>query len=127
VVLQGPGDAAAQIGSRDLDDSAAWGVADQGFSGHLDQILPLHQREEAPGGGGSQGNRSAEAFRCGKREVSQNRRTTLMESRRAERQRQRQKQNQHAHAPCLPTMEQTTAWGRLSRPGAVITSTPSAR
>ncbi len=24
-------------------------------SGHLDQILPHHQREEAPGGGGSQG------------------------------------------------------------------------
>ena len=60
---QGPGDAAAQIGPSGLSGSAAGCGADQGFSGHLDQILPLHQREEAPGGGGSQGNRSAEAFR----------------------------------------------------------------
>ena len=55
VVLQGPGDAAAQIGPSGLSGSAAGSGADQGFSGHLDQILPLHQREEAPGGGGSEG------------------------------------------------------------------------
>ena len=55
MVLQGLGDAAAQIGPCWLAGSAAGSGADQGFSGHLDQILPLHQREEAPGGGGSQG------------------------------------------------------------------------
>ena len=55
VVLQGPGDAAAQIGRCRLSSSAAGSRADQGFTGHLDQILPLNQREEAPGGGGSQG------------------------------------------------------------------------
>ena len=55
VVLQGPGDAAAKIGPSGLSGSAAGSGAHQGFSGHLDQILPLHQREEAPGGGGSQG------------------------------------------------------------------------
>ena len=55
VVLQGPSDAAAQIGPSGLAGSAAGSGADQGFTGHLDQILPLHQREEAPGGGGSEG------------------------------------------------------------------------
>ena len=55
VVLQGPGDAAAQIGRWRLSGSAAGSGAHQGFSGYLDQILPLQQREEAPGGGGSQG------------------------------------------------------------------------
>ena len=50
VMLQGPGDAAAQIGSRRLARSAAGGGAKQGLTGHLDQILPLHQREQAPGG-----------------------------------------------------------------------------
>ena len=51
VVLQGPGDAAAQIGSWRLACSAAGGGAHQGLTGHLDQILPLHQREQAPGSG----------------------------------------------------------------------------
>jgi hypothetical protein len=55
VMLQGPGDAAAQIGPRRLASSAAGSGANQGLPGHLDQIFPLHQREEAPGGGGSQG------------------------------------------------------------------------
>ena len=55
VVLQGPGDAAAQIGRSGLACSAAGSGADQGLTGHLDQILPLHQREQAPGGGGSEG------------------------------------------------------------------------
>ncbi len=55
MVLQGPGDAAAQIGPSGLAGSAAGSGAHQGFSGHLDQILPLHQREQPPGGGGSQG------------------------------------------------------------------------
>ena len=55
VVLQGPCDAAAQIGPSGLAGSAAGSGAHQGLTGHLDQILPLHQREEAPGGGGSQG------------------------------------------------------------------------
>ena len=54
-MLQRPDDAAAQTGPSGLAGSAAGSGADQGFSGHLDQILPLHQREEAPGGGGSQG------------------------------------------------------------------------
>ncbi|WP_231594933.1 hypothetical protein [Synechococcus sp. CBW1107] len=51
VVLQGPADAAAQIGPRGLTCSAAGSGADQGLSGHMDQILPLHQREQVPGGG----------------------------------------------------------------------------
>ena len=55
VVLQGPGDAAAQIGPSGLACSAAGSGANQGLTGHLDQILPLHQREEAAGGGGSEG------------------------------------------------------------------------
>ena len=55
VVLQGPGDAAAQIGPSGLACSAAGSGANQGLTGHLDQILPLHQREEAPGGSGSEG------------------------------------------------------------------------
>ena len=55
VMLQGPGDASAQIGPCWLAGSAAWSGADQGFSGYLDQILPLHQREQAPGSGGSDG------------------------------------------------------------------------
>jgi hypothetical protein len=55
VLLQGPSDAAVQIGPSGLSGSASGSGADQCFSGHLDQILPLHQREEAQGGGGSQG------------------------------------------------------------------------
>lgn len=45
VVLQGPGDAAAQIGPSGLACSVASCGANQGFSGHLDQIVPLHQRK----------------------------------------------------------------------------------
>jgi hypothetical protein len=55
VMLQRPADAAAQIGLSRLACSAAWSGADQGFSGHLDQILPLYQREQAPGSSGSNG------------------------------------------------------------------------
>jgi hypothetical protein len=55
VVLQGTGDAAAQIGPSGLASSAAWSGADQGLAGHLDQILPLHQREQAPGHDGGNG------------------------------------------------------------------------
>jgi hypothetical protein len=45
VVLQGSADAAAQIGPSRLACPTAGSGADQSFSGHLDQILPLHQRE----------------------------------------------------------------------------------
>jgi len=76
MVLQGPGDAAAQIGRWRLSGSAAGCGADQGFTGHLDQILPLHQREEAPGGGGSEG--------IGEREVLQHQSIAGLESRTAE-------------------------------------------
>ena len=55
VVLQGPGDAAAQIGRSRLACSAAGSRADQGLAGHSYQILPLHQREQAPGYGGGDG------------------------------------------------------------------------
>jgi len=55
VVLQGALDAAAQIGLDRLACSAAGSGADQGLSGHLDQILPLHQREQAAGGDGGDG------------------------------------------------------------------------
>lgn len=51
VMLQRPGDAAAQIGSWRLAGSAEGSGADQGLAGHLGQILPLHQREQASGGG----------------------------------------------------------------------------
>ena len=51
VMLQGTGDAAAQIGPSGLTGSAAGSGADQGLPGHLDGILPLHQREQTPGGG----------------------------------------------------------------------------
>ena len=51
VVLQGPGDAATQIGLSWLAGSAAGNRAHQGLAGHLEQTLPLHQREQAPGGG----------------------------------------------------------------------------
>ena len=54
-MLQGTGDAAAQIRSCGLAGSAAGSRADQGLAGHLEQILPLHQREQAPGSGGSDG------------------------------------------------------------------------
>ena len=50
VMLQGPADAAAQIGRWRLTGSAAGSGADQGLTGYLDQIFPLHQREQAPGG-----------------------------------------------------------------------------
>jgi hypothetical protein len=49
VMLQGTGDAAAQIGRCRLAGPAAGSGAHQGLPGHLDQILPLHQREQAPG------------------------------------------------------------------------------
>ena len=52
VVLQGAPDAAAQIGRSRLAGPAAGSGADQGLAGHLDQILPLHQREQAPGQAG---------------------------------------------------------------------------
>ena len=55
VVLQGPGDAAAQIGPSGLSGSAAGSGANQGLTSRLDQILPFHKREEAPGGGEIQG------------------------------------------------------------------------
>ena len=55
MVLQGPGDAAAQIGPSGLACFAAGSRADEGLAGHLDQIFPLHQREQTPGGGGSDG------------------------------------------------------------------------
>jgi hypothetical protein len=45
VVLQGPADAAAQIGPSGLACPAAGSGAEQGLTGHLDQIFPLHQRE----------------------------------------------------------------------------------
>jgi hypothetical protein len=51
VVLQRSCDAAAQIGLGRLACPAAGSGADQGLSCHLDQILPLHQREQALGGG----------------------------------------------------------------------------
>jgi hypothetical protein len=85
VVLQGPGDAAAQIGPRRRASSAAGSGADQGLTGHLDQIFPLHQREEAPGGGGSQGNRFAEACRYGERQVLQHQDIAGTQGRTAER------------------------------------------
>ena len=49
VMLQGPADAAAQIGLSRLTCFAAQDRAKQGFPGYLDQILPLDQREEAAG------------------------------------------------------------------------------
>ncbi len=55
VVLKGTGDATAQIMPSGLISSAAGSGADQSLTSHLDQILPLHQREQAPGGGGSDG------------------------------------------------------------------------
>jgi hypothetical protein len=55
VQLDASGDPAAQVGPSGLSGSAGWSGADQGFSGHLDQILSLHQREQAPGGGGGNG------------------------------------------------------------------------
>jgi len=55
VVLQGAGDAAAEIGLGRLTCSAAGSGTDQGLTGHLDQILALHQREQAPGSDGSDG------------------------------------------------------------------------
>jgi hypothetical protein len=41
VMLQGTGDAAAQIGRWRLAGTEAGSGADQGLAGHLDQILPL--------------------------------------------------------------------------------------
>jgi hypothetical protein len=55
VVLQGALDAAAQVGLGRLARPAAGSGADQGLAGRLDQILPLHQREQAPGRDGSDG------------------------------------------------------------------------
>ena len=44
VVLQRPGDAAALIGLRRLARLAERHRAQQSLAGHLDQIIPLHQR-----------------------------------------------------------------------------------
>ena len=52
VILQGPGDAVAQIGFSRLVRTAARGGTNKGLTGHQDQILPFHQREQAPGQGG---------------------------------------------------------------------------
>ena len=51
VVLQGPADAAEQIRLSGLACPATGSGAHQSLTGHLDQILPLNQREQAPGGG----------------------------------------------------------------------------
>jgi hypothetical protein len=75
-MLQGPGDAAAQIGPSGLACFAAGSRADEGLAGHLDQIFLLHQREQTPGGGGSQG--------IGEREVLQHQSIAGLESRTAE-------------------------------------------
>ena len=76
VVLQGTGDAAAQIGPSRLASSAAGGGKDQSLAGYLDQILPLHQREQAPGSSG--GND------IGQRQVLQHQGITGLEGRAAE-------------------------------------------
>ncbi len=76
-MLQRPDDAAAQTGPSGLAGSAAGSGADQDLTGHLDQILPLRQREEAPGGGGSQG--------ISERQVLQNQGISGPEGRTAER------------------------------------------
>ncbi len=76
VVLQGPGDAAAQIGPSRLTSSAAGSGANQGLTGHLDQILPPHQREQAPGGGSGNG--------ISQRQVLQHQGITGLEGRAAE-------------------------------------------
>lgn len=55
LVLQCPGDAAAQIGPSGLASPPAGSGANQDLSRHLDQIFRLHQREQAPDGGGSEG------------------------------------------------------------------------
>ena len=44
-------DAATQIGLCRHPGLTAGDGAHQGLAGHLDQILPLHQREQAPGQG----------------------------------------------------------------------------
>ena len=49
VMVQGPADAAAQVWSGRLASAAAGSGANQRLPGHLDQILPLDQREEAAG------------------------------------------------------------------------------
>ena len=76
VVLQGTGDAAAQIGRSRLACSAAGSRANQGLAGHLDQIFPLHQREQAPGSGGGNG--------ISQRQVLQHQGITGLEGRAAE-------------------------------------------
>ena len=48
----------------------------QGLSGHLDQILPLHQREQTPSGGGGNG--------ISQRQVLQHQGITGLEGRAAE-------------------------------------------
>ena len=54
-MLQGTGDEAPEVGNWRLACSAAGSGANQGLAGHLDQILPLHQREQAPGHGRGDG------------------------------------------------------------------------
>ena len=73
VVLQGASDAAAQIGLSRLAGLAARQRAQQSLAGRLDQIIPLHQRKQAPGHDGGDGNRSAEVFRYSQRQVLQHR------------------------------------------------------
>ena len=55
-MLQGPGDAAAQIGSWRLTGPATESGANQGLADHLDPILPFHLREQTPCGGGGGGD-----------------------------------------------------------------------
>jgi hypothetical protein len=69
VVLQGALDAEAQIGLRRLACSATGSGANQSLTGHLDEIFPLHQWEQAPGGSEGDGDRFAEAFRYGQGQV----------------------------------------------------------
>jgi hypothetical protein len=59
-----------------MERAAAGSGEDQGLPGHLDQNLPLHQREQAPGGGGSED--------IGEREVLQHQGIASTESRTAE-------------------------------------------
>ena len=55
VMLQGTCDAAAQIGRRRLTGTATGRGAHQGLTGHLDQIIPLHQGKQTAGSSGCDG------------------------------------------------------------------------
>ena len=69
-----------------LIGTAAGSGANQGLAGDLDQIqiLPIHQRKQASGHDGGDGNRSAEAFRYGQRQVLQHQGIAGTEGRAAE-------------------------------------------